>query len=183
VKRSTKILAALPVLAALAAADAYAWGGSGRRDDNRPLPTDIDTSRKTENRDTLFVTGSISNVRNSIDLLCDIKGSIKVENVNKDFAIINAYANKAVIKAFRSRDQTFLFDKSEHGEGYQPIKTSQKVEPTCLTLDLGEDPSQVPPPHTKCDPDVEDCDWGCDGAAQDPSQCRSNSNDWPRSDW
>jgi hypothetical protein len=170
-------------LVATFATPALAYQGNGFRGPfEAKMPTDIDRSEKTETGDTVLVSIAIHNEARPTRLKCDAKGSVRLVGPGAN-AILNSYVESFIVRPHQSFHQFFSYDRSEYGEDYRPIKYSQKVEPVCLTIEVGENASQVPPPHTLCDPDVNDCDWGCDAAADDPSVCRDRFNDWPRAGW
>ncbi|WP_141735275.1 hypothetical protein [Oligoflexus tunisiensis] len=175
-KRFTLI--ALPLFLSLSV-DAFAWGGNGKRPPSEPkIPAPTDTNSKTESGNgQVFVTGNFSNRNGTKELLCDIKGQVSAYR-GTDSVLLTNYVDKRVVKPYREFQDTFVFDTSEGGPGYKLDKKSQQYHASCLFKGPNEDPGQIPPPHTKCDPDYEDCDWTCKASAGSPDQCQDPGQDW-----
>ena len=160
--------------------NAFGWGGNGHRPAEDPkIPTDTDHAGKVDAADgSSVVEVDFSNRTGSKNLLCDIMASVDAKR-GSDTVTLTAYVDRRLVKAYRGFKDRFVFDGQEAGEGYVFQKVTQKYEPSCLSLDTNEDPGQVPNPHTKCDPEWEDCDYGCKSVGQNPDQCDNPSQDWP----
>lgn len=172
-----KSLLMLPLLLSFSAT-AFAWKGNGSRPTTDPkIPIDTDNAKKTEtNAGDIIIEGGVSNQLGSKDLVCDVVGTLDGVR-GADTVSVSTYVEKRLVRAYRSFKDKFLFTTSEAGNGYKWVKTSQKYEFACLSLDLEETPDQVPSPHEQCDPEWEDCDWSCKAGAN-PSQCDDPAQDW-----
>lgn len=171
-------LLTLPVVLSLSA-DAFAWGGNGKRPPSEPkITSPIDNNSKTDTGNgQVIVTGNFSNRKGTKELLCDIKGQVSA-NRGSDSVLLTNYVDKRVIKPYREFQDTFVFDVSEAGPGYRLDKKSQQYHAACLFKGPNENPDQMPPPHEKCDPDYEDCDWTCKASSGNPDQCADSNDDW-----
>ncbi len=164
--------AALP-LALLLSTQAFAYGGTGYRQPSDPkMPADISHNKKTESADhqSVFVEGGFSNINGSKTLFCDIHAELTAVR-GTDRVKIFTTVDRRVLRAYRGFKDNFRFDLNEAGSNYRFDKRSQVYLPSCLELDPGENPDQVPSPHEKCDPEFQACDWSCPAQAQDPTAC------------
>ena len=170
----------VPMLFALSA-QAFAWKGNGSRPPEDPkIPADTSHSKKTQtDSGDIIIEGSFSNRYGTKDLICDVFGSVQGAR-GPDLVTVTNFVDKRLVRAYRAFSDRFFFSTSEAGPGYSWLKGSQHYEYSCLSLDPGEDPGQVPPPHDKCDPEYQDCDWSCK-SGPNPDQCESPSQDWPES--
>ena len=168
----------LPLALSLSA-NAFAWSGDGHRSSPEPkIPADIGQSKKTDVGDgNVIVIGSFSNHKGTQDLVCDIVARVNAKR-GGDETEVKAFVDKRTVKAYRDFNDRFLFELKEYGPGYKIDKASQNYEASCLALDPGETPDQVPAPHDKCDPEWNDCDWTCKANPSSPDQCNNPGQDW-----
>ncbi len=165
-------LSLLP-FALLLSTQAFSYGGNGRRPAaDPPIPVDTGNSTQTVSTDgsTVWIDGSFSNVKGQKLLFCDIHAEVKARK-GSDTLTVYATVDRRVVKAGRGFNDRFQFDLTEAGSGYRFDKKSQVYQLSCLELDAGENPAQVPSPHEKCDPEFDSCDWSCPAQAQDPDSC------------
>ena len=170
-KMVVSCLAAAGIL--LASPSAFSWGGKRpSHKDKVPCKTRSAQKTNTSNSDEIVVNVEFNNP-NHEDMTCSFQGSVLAKHdFSRDYAEIFAYVVNRKVKATRGFNQRFYFDTSEAGDNYTLKKSTQQHEPVCNQGNQDD-------PQDRCDPEVEDCDWGCQADEGNGNECESGSADWP----
>lgn len=172
-KTSKLVTRGLALTALLASGSAFAWkdhndSGPAGPSQNRDV-VDTDASQASREQGKLIVRLDVADKKSYVQI-CDYIARATFTN-GDDELTESAYLDRKLLRARRTFEVRFAFYTQDQPEGYYPLKDSLRVDGACLELEGPEqqNPSQVPDPHTSCDPEYKDCGQTCKGDVPDQS--------------